>query len=100
MPEVSNGFVSLVGIGTVFVGLICIVFLCTLMSALCRKFSGSKKTESAPAAPAAPAPSAPSAPASAQIPNRQEFIAAVSAVLAEEMGTDVSALRILSVKRV
>ena len=97
MPEVSNGFVSLVGIGTVFVGLICIVFLCTLMSALCRKFSGSKKTESAPAAPAAPAPSA---PASAQIPNRQEFIAAVSAVLAEEMGTDVSALRILSVKRV
>ena len=97
MPEVSNGFVSLVGIGTVFVGLICIVFLCMLMSALCRKFSGSKKTESAPAAPAAPAPSA---PASAQIPNRQEFIAAVSAVLAEEMGTDVSALRILSVKRV
>lgn len=97
MPEVSNGFVSLVGIGTVFVGLICIVFLCTLMSALCRKFSSSKKTESAPAAPAAPAPSA---PAGAQIPNRQEFIAAVSAVLAEEMGTDVSALRILSVKRV
>ena len=35
-----------------------------------------------------------------EIANRQEFIAAVSAALAEEMGTDVSAIRILSFKKI
>jgi hypothetical protein len=35
----------------------------------------------------------------AEIPDKQAFIAAVSAAIAEDLGTDVSALRILSVKR-
>ena len=39
------------------------------------------------------------APAANTIPNRQELIAAVSAALAEELGTDVSAIRILSFKK-
>ena len=34
-----------------------------------------------------------------EIPNRQEMIAAVSAAIAEELGKDVSAIRILSVKK-
>ena len=39
--------------------------------------------------------------ASAQpIENRQEIIAAVSAALAEEMGTDISAIRIHSFKKI
>ena len=32
MPEVSNLFVVLMGIGTVFFGLICIILLCMAMS--------------------------------------------------------------------
>ena len=40
------------------------------------------------------------APAEASIPNRQEFIAAVAAAIAEEMGTEVSKIRILSVKKI
>ena len=40
--------------------------------------------------------SAPAAPAA----NRQEIIAAVAAVLAEELGTEVSGLRILSFKKI
>ena len=51
---------------------------------------------------AAPAPTAVSAPAAVQEPiaNRQELVAAISAALAEELGTDVSAIRILSLKKV
>jgi len=35
-----------------------------------------------------------------EVPNRQEFIAALSAAIAEDMGTDISGLRILSVKKI
>ena len=49
---------------------------------------------------AAPAPVS-AVPAVAEpIPNRQAMIAAISAVIAEELGTDISAIRILSVKKV
>ena len=79
----SNLFVLGLGLGTVFVGLICIIILCN------------------PTQPAVVVPSAaPAAPTEASIPNRQEFIAAVSAVIAEEMGTDVSKIRILSVQKI
>ncbi len=36
---------------------------------------------------------------SQEIPNRQEFVAAVSAAIAESMGKDISAIRILSIKK-
>lgn len=76
------------GIGVVFVGLVCIVFFCLLMSAIIRAFEKNKKQAPAVAAPVAAAP----------IANRGEFIAAVSTAIAEELGTDVSAIRIVSVK--
>ena len=82
------GFVVLMGIGTVFFGLICLIALSYAMSAVCR--STEKKTESAPAAASA---------APAAIPNRQAMIAAIAAVIAEEEGADVSGIRILSVKQ-
>ena len=92
----------LLGLGTVFVGLICIILLVMLL-----KFASGNAGAQAPAAapvaaPAAPvaAPAAPAAAAPAEIPNRQEFVAAVSAVLAEELGTDVSAIRIHSIKKI
>ena len=80
--------VIIIGLGVVFVGLICIIALCMLMSVVYRAVAGKKET------------AAPQAPVAAEIPNRQQFVAAVSAVLAEEMGTDVTKLRILSIKKI
>ena len=69
------------GLGLVFVGLISIIVICSVMGLLCRGLVKEKKSESL------------------QIPNKGEFIAAVSAAIAEDMGKDVSKLRILSVKK-
>ena len=92
--EPASWFVVLLGVLIVFVGLVAIILLCELMNYVYDKVTQNKK----PAAPEAPAmASRPMAPLA--IPNREEFIAAVSAALAEEMGEDVSAIRILSVKR-
>lgn len=86
----SNLFVVGMGVGTVFLGLVCIVLLCLIMSAICRA------AEKKPTAPAAEPVTQPSA---RPIENRQEIIAAVSAAVAEELGTDISAIRILSFKK-
>lgn len=91
--ELSNTFVILMGLGTVFFGLICIIVLCYIMSYVVQKIA-----KPAPAVPASAPVAQNVAPAKAQIANRQEFIAAVSAVIAEELGTDVSAIKVLSVK--
>lgn len=87
--EYSNLFVVLMGVGTVFVGLICLIVLVSLMGWLCRK------TEKTPAAPPAAAPAAPDARS-----NAGEIVAAISAAIAQESGTDVSAIRIVSIKRI
>ena len=93
MTEVSSLFVVLMGVGTVFFGLICIIALSSAMSAVCRSMGGTPAA--APTASAAPA--APNA--SAAIPNRQAMIAAISAAIAEDLGTDLSGIRVLSVKK-
>ena len=80
MPEVSLPFVVLMGIGTVFFGLICIIFLSMAMSAICRSMG-----DQTPAPPTGAA--APAAPA------------AQSDAIAEEEGTDLAGIRILSVKK-
>lgn len=87
-----NTFVVAMGIGTVFFGLICIIILSCIMSAVCTRLG--KKATTAPAA----APAVPAAPVNV-IPNRQALIAAVSAAIAEDMGTDPAGIRILSVKK-
>lgn len=87
---VSNGFVVLLGIGTVFVGLVCIILLLELVHIIVAKF----------AKPDAPKPVNNTAVTTAPIENREEIIAAVSAAVAEELGTDVSAIRILSFKKI
>ncbi len=89
----SNAFVVAMGIGTVFVGLICIIILCKIIGAICvaaEKKNTAKPENTAPAVAAAPV----------QIEKRQEIIAAVSAAIAEELGTDISAIRILSFKKI
>ena len=86
-------FVCLFGMGTVFAGLICIIILTSIMGKIVG--SAASKTEAA-----APAAAAPVAQASNEIPNRQALIAAISCVLAEEMGTDVTGIRIHSLKKI
>ncbi|MBE6984979.1 MAG: hypothetical protein E7434_05110 [Ruminococcaceae bacterium] len=83
----ENWFVVVMGLGTVFVVLILIIGLCCLLGMLCRE----RKDE--------PAQSAPAAQAEATIPNRAELVAALSAAVAEYSGTDASALRIVSIKK-
>ena len=81
-------FVCLMGMGTVFFGLICRIVLTALLGRVC-----GQKQQSAPAA-VSPAPAAVSAG------DQQELIAAVSAAIAEELGTDITGIRILSIKKV
>ena len=81
-------FVCLMGIGTVFVGLICLIVLTMLMG---RLLKGSQKSPSVPVPVGAPA---------APEGNREELVAAISAALAEELGTDITGIRILSLKKV
>lgn len=96
----STTFVVLLGIGVVFLGLICIIVLCMFISMILNKSKSGSAAPIVPAAPAAPIVSAtPAAPVAAQIPDKQAFVAAVSAAIAEELGTDVSALRIISIKQ-
>ena len=87
--EPSIPFVILMGVGIVFIGLICIILLSMAMSAICRAM-GDKTTAPAPAVPAAQTEA---------IPNRQAMIATIAVAVAEEMGTDPAGIRILSIKK-
>jgi len=93
--DISNIFVVVLGISVVFIGLICIILLCKILSAVCSLSKG-KKDNAVTATPAVSTATV----ASQQIENRQEIIAAVSAAVAEELGTDISAIRILSFKKI
>ena len=87
--EYSNLFVCLMGMGTVFFGLICLIALTALMG----RILGHGKAAVAPAAPAA-------APAPADNgPIRPEVVAAISAAIAEDLGTDITGIRIKSIKK-
>lgn len=90
MPEYSSLFVCLMGMGTVFFGLICLIVLTMIMG----------KIVGGHAAPAVPAPApAMTAPAAASEGDRQEIAAAVSAAIAEELGTGITGIRIVSMKK-
>lgn len=88
--DYSNLFVCLMGLCTVFVGLICIIVLVSVMSNVVRR------TDAKTVAPAIPAPA--TAPAVSAV--TPEMVAAVSVAIAEELGTDVSAIRIVSMKKI
>ena len=94
--EYSALFVSLMGMGTVFVGLVCIVVLVIGMSAMCRKLNNIQAAITPAAAPVAAAPVQPQIASG----KKSELIAAISAAIAEDMGADVSAIRIVSIKKV
>ncbi len=84
--------VVVMGIGVVFIGLVFIIVICKIMGLF---FTGESKGVQAPAV-AKPAPAA----TNTVIENRGEIIAAVTAACAEEMGKDVSAIRVISFKKI
>ena len=90
--EYSPLFVTLMGIGTVFFGLICIIFLTTAMGALMK---GQKK-----AAPAAAAPAAAPAPAPKPQGMQPEIVAAITAALSEEIGIPSNSMNIVNIKKI
>ncbi len=88
--------VCLIGIAVVFAGLAIIIGLVELMNWATNKAQGKAKSKS-PREDNAPV----SAPApSTVIENRDELVAAVCAAVAEENGTDISAIRVVSFKKV
>lgn len=93
--ENSSFFVVVLGLATTFIGLICIIFLAKIMSLLCRLVEKKEKQDIKPQTVAKE-----TAPKTEAIPNRGEFVAAISAAIAEDMGKDVSSIRILSIKKV
>lgn len=95
MSQVAeNIYVVFLGMGTVFVGLICIVLLCMLMSAIVRKLEGVEAVTEASAETVA-TPSAAAAP----IADRQAIIAASCALIAEELGKDVENIKVVSFRK-
>lgn len=87
--EPGMGTVVAMGVGIVFAGLVILVFITWFMGLFFR----TKKPKAEPAVPAA------TAPVAEVIPNKQEMLAAISAVVAEELGRDVSQIKILSFKK-
>lgn len=84
-----NWFVILMGICTVFVGLICIIIVCSIMSALVRLFDKNGAAQNTK-----------QIADNGTMPDREKLVVAISAAIAEELGEDVGAIRILSLKKV
>ena len=96
MPEYSKLFVTLMGVGTVFFGLICIIVLVTIMGKLFR-------TKAAPAPAAASGASVNANAAAAPVNNvakQQEIIAAITAAILEDLGPNATNLRITDIKKI
>ncbi len=88
-------FVTLMGIGTVFFGLICIIFLTSAMGGLL-------KTNAKPApavAAAAPVAAAPAAPA-ANTAMPQEVLAVITAAITEELGPNARNAQITKIQKI
>lgn len=88
-------FVTLMGIGTVFFGLICIIVLTTIMGSVLK----SKSKPAAPTPAAAPKAAAPAAPA-VNTAKEQEILAAVIAAVTEDLGPSASRMQITSINKI
>ena len=87
-------FVTLMGIGTVFFGLVCIIVLTTIMGAVLKS-----NAKPAPAPAAAPKAAAPAAPA-VNTAKEQEILAAVIAAVTEDLGPSASRMQITSLNKI
>ena len=85
MENISSALVMVLGMGTVFVGLIMLILLTKLMSAVIGKGKGAEQAKAATVA--------------AGISDRKAFDAAIAAAIATYMGNEPEGLRIHSIKR-
>ena len=103
MNEVSNLFVCLMGMGTTFVGLICIIFLTMLMGKVMQKLEKPEPPK------AAPVPAAPAVPAVIQALRYGKRLAdgltaevriAILAALQQEPGFDLARVSSIDIRRI
>lgn len=87
-------FVTLMGIGTVFFGLVCIIVLTTIMGAVLKS-----NAKPAPAPAAASKAAAPAASA-VNTAKEQEILAAVIAAVTEDLGPSASRMQITSINKI
>ncbi len=78
---IPNWFAVVMGVGTVFIGLIAIIIICKIVGWLC----SAKKEE-------------PQKPQQ-EIENKREIIAAITAAIAESSGKDINTLKVISFKK-
>ncbi len=95
--EPSVLLVCVLGIAVVFVGLALLVGIVTLTNTFFRKKNSNEMVKTTLEAPV----TQPNPVVSNTMPieNKQELIAAICAAIAEENGTDISALRVISFKK-
>lgn len=84
MTQISAWFVVLMGIGTVFVGLVCLVLICSVLGLILSKKKDKPAQEQEVMDPA----------------KKQEFLAVMTAAIAAKAGTDPGYVRFISVKKV
>lgn len=87
----SVWMVAGLGVTVVFAGLVFLIAIVWAMNKLCDRFLAPKQ-----APVAAPVTTAPNV---GPIENREEIVAAVCAAVAEQEGVDISALRVVSFKK-
>ena len=90
--------VCLLGPAIVFAGLICLIGIVYATSFVLKAISGSKEGTEQEISPA-PAPVVSTTVQNAPIENRSEIVAAICAAIAEANGTDISAIRVVSLKK-
>ncbi len=89
----ADWFVCVMGVATVFIGLIALIFICYISSAVCRIFVKPASENNAPKAPVQGSGSG------NNIPNKGEIVAAACAAIAEELGEDVKNIKVVSFKK-
>ncbi len=98
MNNISPWFVLVLGMGTVFFGLICLIFITKLMSLVMRKV---QKPEKAAAKVAAPEQKANTAiTGGIAFKDRKLLDAVIAAAIATYDGSDIAGLRIRSIKQI
>lgn len=91
--------VIILGFGTVFVGLLCLIAIITLMGKIMAAQNAKAEAKKAAAAPVAEAP-VQAVQTQPEEGDRGSMIAAISAAIATVMGKDVAGIRIHSVKKI
>lgn len=93
----SDWLVCVLGVGTVFVGLIGVIVVCALLGAICRGFLKKDKAKNEKSQNVGAVTNTTQGD---EIPDKEQLVAAVSAALAEYMGEDVNSFRIVSIKKI